>query len=581
MKKIIIYPNILFLKDLWMILGRYRYEFAFWYFMRFLSSLNALIGPYALAKIIDFFTIYSRGSSLFTFYFWILIIFFASIIANIIRLISKFKLSDIAREAMKFTRLKAISTMLNYSLLEHEKEASGNKIQRINSGADGIKHFMGFLSENSTDIFTGIFGVAVVFASLNIKYSLLLFIYIIFYLYFEFYLNKKIAVKANIYQKYNEKVSGKVHELASNIRTVKFLGLDFILKKRVNTFENKLMELKRRMHITSMKKWLTIQTISTLFGTIFLVLVGFDIINGFITLGFLALFVTYVKKTQESLNAVSSSADGIIESKYAIFRIIPFLKERKLVSGNRNFPENWKKVSFDNVYFKYKDKYVLNGFSLDIKNGEKIGVVGSSGEGKTTFFKLLMNLYSPDSGTIKIDSETLSNISQDSLTNAITVVPQDIELFNISFKDNITISSRKKSAKILDKAIKDAQCNSIVKRLPKNVNTFIGENGVILSGGEKQRVGIARALYSDSKIILLDEATSNLDSETETEIQKSIEKLKDKTIITVAHRLSTLRYVDRIIVINKGKIVEEGSFTKLLNKKGSFYRLYKLQENRK
>ena len=117
MKKIIIYPNILFLKDLWMILGRYRYEFAFWYFMRFLSSLNALIGPYALAKIIDFFTIYSRGSSLFTFYFWILIIFFASIIANIIRLISKFKLSDIAREAMKFTRLKAISTMLNYSLL--------------------------------------------------------------------------------------------------------------------------------------------------------------------------------------------------------------------------------------------------------------------------------------------------------------------------------------------------------------------------------------------------------------------------------------------------------------------------------
>ena len=237
----------------------------------------------------------------------------------------------------------------------------------------------------------------------------------------------------------------------------------------------------------------------------------------------------------------------------------------------------------ENVCFKYKNEDVLEDFSLNIKKGEKIGIVGRSGSGKSTLFKLLLKLYLPQKGKIYFDGMSMDNFKKDSITKKISIVPQETEVFNLSFKENITISTPGDiNYKKYKQALELSQCVPIVSKMPEGDNTLIGEKGVRLSGGERQRLGIARALYKDSDIIIFDESTSNLDYETERKIQDAFDdEFKDKTLIFAAHRLSTLKNMDKILLIEHGKIVEEGNYNDLVRKKGQFYKLLRKQESSK
>jgi len=232
-------------------------------------------------------------------------------------------------------------------------------------------------------------------------------------------------------------------------------------------------------------------------------------------------------------------------------------------------------IRFANIDFGYPaGRKVFDGLNLHIRSGEKVGLVGPSGAGKSTLFTLLHRFYEVDGGEIRIDGQRISRITQESLWNAIATVPQDTALFNRSLLENIRYGRPDATDEEVWRAAMDARCNTFVETLPDGLNTIVGDRGLRLSGGQRQRISIARAFLKNAPILLLDEATSALDSESEEAIRDALERLMvGRTVIAIAHRLSTLRRFDRIVVINDGRVIEDGTPTRLMEKEGHFSRL--------
>lgn len=240
-------------------------------------------------------------------------------------------------------------------------------------------------------------------------------------------------------------------------------------------------------------------------------------------------------------------------------------------------------IVFDHVNFQYEDddsQSVFTDLSLTIPAGQKVGLVGESGAGKSTFVSLLLRFVEPENGTITIDGHDITHIRQDDLRSAIAYVPQEALLFHRSLRDNIAYNDADVSDELLYEAADRAHARGFIDKLPDQYGTLIGERGVKLSGGQRQRVMIARAMLKKSPILVLDEATSALDSESEKFIQDALEELmKDRTTIAIAHRLSTLKKMDRIVVFDDGKVIEDGTHEELLALRGKYFSLWQYQSN--
>lgn len=239
-------------------------------------------------------------------------------------------------------------------------------------------------------------------------------------------------------------------------------------------------------------------------------------------------------------------------------------------------------ITFKDVNFSYiEGKPIFKNLNLHIKAGEKIGIVGHSGSGKSTLINLLLRAYDVDSGEILLNKTNIKDLTFRSHHKNIAVISQDTALFNRSILENLRITNSQASEEQIRQAAQLAQIDETIMNLPHGYNSVVGERGTMLSGGERQRIAIARAILQNAPILILDEATSALDSEAEIMIEKALQNIiKDKTVIAIAHRLSTLRSMDRIIVLENGKIIEEGPIDELLkNKSGTFYKLYQLQNN--
>jgi ATP-binding cassette subfamily B protein len=237
-------------------------------------------------------------------------------------------------------------------------------------------------------------------------------------------------------------------------------------------------------------------------------------------------------------------------------------------------------ISYENVEFKHHDakEAIFTDFNLDIKPGERIGLVGISGSGKTTLTKLLLRFADVDNGQITIDGQNIKNVQQVSLRESIAYVPQETSLFHRSIAENIAYAKPDATQKEIERAAKLANAHDFIKDLPDGYETLVGERGIKLSGGQRQRIAIARAILKDAPILVLDEATSALDSESEALIQDALVKLmKGRTSIVVAHRLSTIASLDRIIVLDNGKIVEQGTHAQLLKNGGEYNKLWSRQ----
>jgi ATP-binding cassette, subfamily B, bacterial len=236
-------------------------------------------------------------------------------------------------------------------------------------------------------------------------------------------------------------------------------------------------------------------------------------------------------------------------------------------------------IQFRDVSFSYPSgQGVLDHFVLDVPAGQKIGLVGRSGAGKSTIIALLQRLYDPTQGEVCIDGQNIAHVSQESLRSSIAVVQQDISLFHRSLLENLRYGRPEASDEEVFRAVEAAKCTEFINQLPEGFDTLVGERGMKLSGGQRQRLAIARAFLMDAPLVLLDEATSALDTESEQSIQEALARLfKGRTVIAIAHRLSTLDAFDRIVVLDRGRIVEDGAPRRLLRARGIYSRMYSRQ----
>jgi len=310
-----------------------------------------------------------------------------------------------------------------------------------------------------------------------------------------------------------------------------------------------------------------------------------DVIAGVITPGRLSQFVLYAVFAASGLGQLSevwgelSQASGASERLFEIMSVKPEIKapERPVP-----LPEPARgEIAFDRVSFAYptrRDTLVLDGVSLRVRPGEKVAIVGPSGAGKSTIFHLILRFYDPVSGTISFDGVPVADTDPLALRRHIALVPQDTVIFAASISDNIRFGRPEANDADVRRAAELALASEFINRLPQGFETPVGERGVMLSGGQRQRIAIARAILRDAPLLLLDEATSSLDAESETLVQAALERLMaERTTLVIAHRLATVLSCDRILVMDQGRIVEEGTHERLAAAGGLYARLAKLQ----
>jgi ATP-binding cassette subfamily B protein len=379
------------------------------------------------------------------------------------------------------------------------------------------------------------------------------------------------------------KMTGFVADVITNISTVKAFGA---ATHEQGSMDGRTAEWRDRS-FDSMRGLLKVSTVwSSLIMVIYVCALGFAAVAGehhAIQVGAVYLMLTYtlgVGRNLWSLNHVMRQYNSVMGDASAMTKELKLEFDIKDKS-TKALTATAGKITFDSVTFAHDKgvgEHIFNDLSLTINPGERVGLVGHSGSGKTTLTRLLLRFSDIDSGSISIDDQDIAEVTQQSLHQSIAYVAQEPLLFHRTLADNIAYGKPDATREQIIRAAKQAHAWEFIKKLPEGLETMVGERGIKLSGGQRQRVAIARALLKDAPILVLDEATSALDSESEKLIQESLDELMQKrTSIVIAHRLSTIAQLDRIIVLEHGKIVEDGSHQELLKKKGIYASLWKHQ----
>jgi subfamily B ATP-binding cassette protein MsbA len=310
------------------------------------------------------------------------------------------------------------------------------------------------------------------------------------------------------------------------------------------------------------------------------------ILGGLMTIGSLTVFLAYMSKFFSPVKDLGKMTVSIAQATVALERIQRILKADKIIPQKPNAydPGNLKgDITFDHVYFSYNPEVsVLNDIHIEIRAGQRIGICGPTGGGKSTLASLIPRLYDPTSGHVLIDGHDISDYTIEGLRREIAFVLQDTMLFYGTIRNNIAYGRPGATEKEIVEAARLANADEFISKLPMGYDTIIGERGITLSGGERQRIGIARAVIRNSPILILDEPTASLDSESEKIVSDALGKLMEgRTVITISHRLNTIVSADKIFVIKEGRVIEEGTHQSLLEKKGVYADLYQVYDTQK
>ena len=387
-------------------------------------------------------------------------------------------------------------------------------------------------------------------------------------------ITKTVGNSSNIMTIYNETFAGN--------KTIRSFTLEDVFKEKFKNTTDFMFYLAMKM--VKGTNWLSpLMHIIMSIGVALVIGCGsYLIVSGKITSGNFVAFIAALMMLYTPLKSVGNNYISIQQSFLAIDRIFEILDLTPTINDKaeaKELQEVKKDIVFENVCFEYvKGREVLHGINLTIPVGHTIALVGNSGGGKTTISALLPRLYDIKSGSIKIDGTDIREFSQKSLRKQIAMVFQDNFLFSGTIRENILLGNEKASEEIIWQALKNACLDTFVQGLPNKLDTQIGERGILLSGGQKQRLAIARAFVKNAPIVILDEATSALDNKSERVVQEALDNLmKNRTVIVIVHRLSTIQNADKIVVINDGRIAEEGTHEELLNKQGAYASLYAMQ----
>ena len=465
----------------------------------------------------------------------------------------------------------------------HTTHKSGSLISRLTRGAGAVEGMTDIIIFHFAPLIIQIVVVGISLAYFGFIPALIAFGIVIVFVGYSYTIQRVQAPYKLDTNKKEDFEKGMIGNVFTNIDSVKYFGKEKYVQ---NLFKSATGRTQKSL----IKYWGFFRYFDA--GQIFILGLGtillllnplINFLNGEITLGTLVFVYTIYGNIVGPMFSFVWGLRGyyrVMADFQDLFQYGKIKNEVKEVPNAKKLRISKGSVEFKNINFGYKKrKDLFKNFNLKIKPNEKVALVGHSGCGKTTLVKLLYRLYDVDLGEVLIDGENVKEILKESLRNELSIVPQECILFNDTIYNNIAFSKPRAKKTEVMRAIKFAQLDEIIKDFPKQEKTIVGERGVKLSGGEKQRVSIARAILADKKVLVLDEATSSLDSETENEIQKDLkELLKGRTSIIIAHRLSTIMTADRIIVFKKGKIIEQGKHQELLRRNGEYKKLWGLQK---
>lgn len=431
------------------------------------------------------------------------------------------------------------------------------------------------------------FGISIVIGLIIVATQSLLLAGIILVLIVGILLQVRWSIKKRApYRHERKKMTGEIHgqvadALTNNLIVKTFAGETYEYKR--------LKKANKRFREVTLKDFKFLSTegslrhlVMTITQIVALSICAVLVLNGQLTLAIAIFTVTYLQRMASQLFTLGEMLNGYDRALLEAAPMTEILLQPNHITNKKDAIELANitpSIQLQDVRYKYDDgdTELLRGMSLDIKPGEKIGLVGHSGAGKTTLVHLLLRFSDVTSGSILVDGHDIRDVTQESLRRQIAFVPQEPKLFHRSLRDNIAYDIEATDAQI-EAAIQQANALEFIDKLPDRLDTTVGEHGIKLSGGQRQRVAIARAILKDAPILLLDEATSALDSASEKLIQDALEKLmQGRTSIVIAHRLSTIAKLDRIIVLDKGKIAEQGTHAQLLRKKGIYADLWQHQ----
>jgi subfamily B ATP-binding cassette protein MsbA len=395
-------------------------------------------------------------------------------------------------------------------------------------------------------------------------------------------IGKKMGKKVNVSLEASDKFMKFLSEIIKGSWLIKIYQKEEDELKKISMIIDERFKAIRKVEQTRLGAGPIMEIISAIAIAIVVFFAGYRSMQGAITLGEFVSFLAALMLAYQPVKALAGINVGIQEGVTAAKRIYEIIDQKNEIYNDENAPSLKLKnatLEFKNISFTYPDgTHALKNLSAKIEGGKKVGLVGISGSGKTTFLNLIPRFFNLEHGTILIDDQNINTINLNSLRKEISIVSQDVILFDDTIRSNILYGNASASDDEIINACKFAAAQDFIEKLPNKYETIIGENGIKLSGGQKQRLSIARAILKDSPIILLDEATSSLDSESEAVIQKAIENLtKNKTTIIIAHRLSTIMNCDKILVFDSGQIVDEGSHEFLVKNSSIYKNLYEKQ----
>lgn len=551
------------------------------------SAISDFAWPFLVKKIIDSVvavttsgTSYENGFTAIAGFMLVLLVIF--IIQNANDILRNYYQVHLTSNMENDIRVRLFTHLSRLSVDFFENEKIGKTINKIGRGITRGTNLVMDISNWGLVLFIDFIVAIAIFFYLNVYIGLISLIISIFYIYLTRRKSKLLEPMHRKINRRNDELGGRILDVLSNMQTVRLFSKETAESSYVKQENARIVEMyidrakKRRWNAFFRYLLSYVLRISIIFIT------ATQALKGTMTAGDIFMVFSFSNYIIWPLGNAGWVYDEAIESMRSVKDIVRMLEIQPSVQDvkrAKNIMISDGDIEFKNVSFGYKKEgNIFKNLSFKIKAGKSVALVGPSGAGKSTITKLVTRLYDPKNGTIYIDGQNIAKVKQSSLREGIGVVLQNTILFNDTIKNNIKYGNERATHKQIEEAAITANIHDFILTLPNRYNTMVGERGVKLSGGEAQRIAIARAVLKNPRIFILDEATSSLDSENEKLIQDALWKLiKNRTTLIIAHRLSTVMRADEIFVIDKGKIVERGNHKELVKKGGLYADLYKIQ----
>jgi ATP-binding cassette subfamily B protein len=577
---------------------KYKYSFSFGILITIIAQIFFLFTPKLVSQSFDTIEKFlklsetDRQSSIIIGYYKqdlihnVLLIIGSAIVAGFLTFLMRQTLIVMSRHIEFDLKNEVFSQYQNLSQNFYKQNRTGDLMNRISEDVSKVRMYVGPAVMYTINTFIR-FAIVILYMY---NVSPLLTLYTLLPLpllsYCIFKLSSEINKRSTTFQQYLSKVSSFTQEIFSGIRVIKAYSLE-------NQHQNNMITLSDE----SKSKSLSLARVQSLFGPLMIALIGISnlvviyfggvmYINGTIrNIGTIAEFILYVNMLTWPVASLGWVSSMVQEAEASQKRLNEFLKiEPEIKNNNPDSSDIQGSIAFDNVSFTYEDTNIeaLKNVTFSVKNGETLAILGKTGSGKSTILSLISRLYDVTEGKITIDGNEISTLNLNDLRNNIGIVPQDAFLFSDTIKNNIKFGNQNATDEEVIEAAKNAVVHENIIAFNKQYDTILGERGITLSGGQKQRVSIARAIIKDPAILLFDDCLSAVDTETEETILNNLfEICKDKTTIIVSHRVSSAKNADKIIILEDGKIIQQGSHNQLINQEGYYASLYLKQLSEK